>query len=298
MGVDDEYKMVSAQDEANDHLLERAGPISRSAYKKRSMFLSIALGAVVGAGVMFLFSMLFANNGYSFTKPAPTPTEAAKAEVQRVEVPVTTTATVTAPATTITQTVKVPAAAVPAQQNVDEAHLTTNGEITDCGHTVEEARAKGCVFDVMMQDWMPRPCYDEALSERYLLAGNWSWWADQEATTFLSLEEMRKGEHSVIYVIQDYHRQHCIYAWEKMVRAIRNDWPLIEELISYDHVMHCRHSTLSKESENIRGVRAPTAWTRCGLVKDWYGRFPGNSVSSVDKRSAEARFTEWYNEMP
>lgn len=272
--------MVSAQDDANDHLLERTGPITRSAYKKRNMFASIAIGALIGAAVTFLFSFLFAPSGYTIAQK-PAETQAAQ------QVAVTTTVTSVAPAATVTVAagsgVVLPGKA---QEGVDAGHIldTSAGTILDCGHTPEEARKRDCVFDVMMQDWMPRACHDEALSERYLATGNWTWWADAEATKSLSLEEMRKGEHTVIYVIQDYHRSHCIYAWEKFVRALRNDWPVIEELISYDHVMHCRHSTLSKASDTIRGVRAPTAYTRCALYKDWQGHFPANSVSSIDKR--------------
>lgn len=298
MGVDDEYKMVSSQDDASDHLLERTVPITRSAYKKRNMFASVAVGALIGAAVTFLFSILFAPQGYTITKAATAATTTV-ADALKAEVAVTTTVT-----NAFTTTVTVPAVAGSThaagsafgstfpQVGVDKDHQIEEGRIHECGHTPEEARAKGCVFDVMMQDWMPSACYDRALSERYLATGNWTWWADAEATKSIPLEDMRKGEHPVIFVAQDYHKSHCIYAWEMAVRAMRNDWPLIEELISYDHVMHCRHSTLSKHSEEVRGVRAPTAWTRCALYRDWQGHFPANSISSVDKRWIEMGSSE------
>ncbi|KAK3177735.1 hypothetical protein Dsin_033214 [Dipteronia sinensis] len=281
MGVDDEYKMVSAQDEANDHLLEQSAAISRASYRKRNMFASILVGAVIGAAAMFLVSLLFAPQGYSVTKSAPAATTTAAAE--KVEV---------APSTvTVTQTATIPGGTRIPQVGVDKAHIIPAGTILDCGSNPAEARAKDCVYDVMMQDWMPRPCYDEKLSERYLATGNWTWWLDVEATKSLTLEEMRKGEHGVIFVIQDYHKSHCIFAWEKATRAIRNEWPLIEELVSYDHIMHCRHSTLSKESENVRGVRAPTAYVRCALYDDWIGHFPANSEDSIAKRDPAAKWT-------
>eukprot|EP00249_Psilotum_nudum_P034443 c53501_g1_i1 orf=306-896(+) len=196
MGMDEEYKMISGQEDANDHLLEREAPISRSSYRKRNMFASLAVGAIVGAAVMFLLSFLFAPHGYPINKNAETQKEA------QIAAPVTVTATVTSAAVA---TGGVPIGSIAHQEGVDQYHRIPAGTILDCGQTPDEARAKDCVFDVMMQDWMPRPCYDEAISERYLKAGNWTWWADAEATRSLSLEEMRLGNHPVIFVIQDYH---------------------------------------------------------------------------------------------
>lgn len=279
MGVDDEYKMVSTSgDDANDHLLERTAPISRSSYKKRNMFASIVIGAFIGATLMFVINYLFSPSGSSVSESS------AAEQVQSATtatVTATLTATVTAPL--VLSTSSSTEADTPLVNPVvaDAAH-TQKELMTDCGNTPAEARAKGCVFDVMMQLWTPPACYDELLSERYLAGGNWTWWADPEATHELSLDEMRLGEHPVIFVIQDYHKEHCIFAWEKLVRALRNEWPLIEELVSYDHVMHCKHTTLSKHSDEVRGVRAPTGYTRCGKYKDWEGRLPANAMSSVD----------------
>merc|ERR1712098_299730 len=41
-------------------------------------------------------------------------------------------------------------------------------QIQHCGSNHTEAKALGCVYDVMMQLWMPAACYDEVLSERFL----------------------------------------------------------------------------------------------------------------------------------
>ena len=52
------------------------------------------------------------------------------------------------------------------------------GQVLDCGYSPSEARAKDCVYDVMMQDWVPQPCYDAILTEKYLAMGNWTWYGD------------------------------------------------------------------------------------------------------------------------
>jgi hypothetical protein len=154
-------------------------------------------------------------------------------------------------------------------------------QIQHCGSNWEEATELGCVYDVMMQLWMPPACYDGVLSERFLKEGNWTWWADAEAARIMSDEEMREGKHSVAFMMQDYHKHHCVFAMEKLVRALRNQWPLIPELVSYDHIVHCRHKTLMR-TDPVRGVRAPTGFTSCAPYDVWKNQLPEDHVSSTD----------------
>lgn len=173
--------------------------------------------------------------------------------------------------------------------NADAPLITLNSShhqnLKNCGGTPDEARAAGCVFDVMMQLWTPPECMDASLSERFLEAGNWTWYANIEASRIYTDEEIRKGDHDVVYVAQSYHRHHCIFAWERLVRAMRNQAPLIEELISYDHVMHCRHKTLTlpeEGAEQVRGVVAPTGYTKCASYDVWIQNLPFNKMSSTE----------------
>jgi len=144
------------------------------------------------------------------------------------------------------------------------------GRVLDCGHSPKEARAAGCVFDVMMQDWVPEPCYDEVLTERYLVEGNYTWYADSEGNV-MSDEEMRKGEHGEAWMTGGYHKAHCIFSWEKLIRAERNDRPISQELLSYDHILHCRMQTLGGDMHKRDGiaVRAPTNYAKCALYDTW-----------------------------
>jgi hypothetical protein len=168
-----------------------------------------------------------------------------------------------------------------------ETSLKSEGSlnIKGCGSTPAEARELGCIYDVMMQDWTPIECYDGVLTEKYLAKNNWTWWADSGAERAMSDEEMALGEHSVVYVAQDYHVKHCIFAWEKFVRAFRTQSPLITELISYDHVIHCRDHTILPaldSTKHIRGVVAPTGYTHCASYDIWINALPKNEHSSTD----------------
>jgi len=144
------------------------------------------------------------------------------------------------------------------------------GKILDCGGNPSEARDKGCVYDVMMQDWVPEPCYDSVLTERYLAEGNWKWYADGDGNTTISDEDIRKGEHGSAWMATSYHKAHCVFSWLKIIRALRNNWGISQELLSYDHVMHCAHGALKESSDDEGlGVRAPTNYAKCALYDTW-----------------------------
>ena len=141
-------------------------------------------------------------------------------------------------------------------------------EIKHCGSNADEARAQGCVFDVMMQEWTSPECYDSELTEHYLARNNWTWYSDASGERTMSDEEIRLGNHLVVFAIQDYHKKHCVFTWEKLIRALRTDSQVLEKLISYDHVTHCEHNTLFQTKE-VRGVSAPTGFSRCAPFAVW-----------------------------
>lgn len=194
--------------------------------------------------------------------------------------------------TAVAQTTSTPAAQVetpPAEvAKVEEPKVSNSptsdlGQILHCGGNYTEARELGCVYDVMMQLWMPKPCYDEVLSERFLAKGNWTWWSDPENGVTMPDDVMRKGEHSVAFMLMDYHKMHCIFAMEKLVRALRNQWMIIPELVSYDHIVHCKMKTLARpDGDNVKGVRAPTGFTSCAPYEVWKNQLPEDHTSSLD----------------
>lgn len=144
------------------------------------------------------------------------------------------------------------------------------GEILDCGWSTEEARAKNCVYDVMMQDWVPEPCYDGILTETWLAKGNWTWYSDGDGKTTISDDVMRLGEHGSAWMATSYHHAHCVFSWVKLVRALRNHRGISQELLSYDHVLHCSHGALMEDphDEGV-GVGAPTNYAKCALFETW-----------------------------
>ncbi|KIX03247.1 uncharacterized protein Z518_06799 [Rhinocladiella mackenziei CBS 650.93] len=270
MGLNHHYRSVSTNDESVP-LAQKEGQL-KSGWGKQSILLSLATGTLFVAIVAAILSTV-SSAVVNYTSSGAVSTASAEAVAASTSILTSPSAGPTGllDDDTITST-----------DPVDPTSDTA--AIQDCGGSPQEARDRGCVFDVMMQLWTPAPCYDEILSNRFLEVGNWTWYADTSATKTYTLEEMRRGEHDAVYVAQDYHVTHCIYAWEMLVRAMRNQEPMITELISYDHVIHCRHKTLQRSDggASIRGVRAPTGYTQCAPYDTWKNNLPPNEHSTTD----------------
>lgn len=266
MGLNSHYRTVSANDESFPLAPEKEG-LKRKGWGKQSILLSLATGTLFIAVIAAVLSTVSSAVLSYHSGAVATTTAAADATG------------------TVASAIANPTTAIDDDSMKAAAITPSADEIENCGYSPDEARAKGCVFDVMMQLWTPAACFDEILSNRFLEVGNWTWYADPSAAKAFTLEEMRLGEHDAVYVAQDYHITHCIYAWEKLVRAMRNQEPLITELISYDHVIHCRHKTLQRADggSSIRGVRAPTGYTQCAPYSTWVYHLPANEHSSTDK---------------
>jgi hypothetical protein len=108
-----------------------------------------------------------------------------------------------------------------------------------CGSTPDEARALGCVFDVMSFAWTPPACYDHSLSQQFLAEqGPWTFYLDHNATQPLVFEEL--SDYNIVWTEHSYHVVHCLYAWRRIHQAYLADTLLLPaELGSINHTTHC-----------------------------------------------------------
>lgn len=284
MGVDHNYNLVKEAendlDEPQQYQPQLRGHAVVAWWK---LVAGNLLAAAVGATIMFLF----ARTPIVIQSSSTTPTSAAKlAEVSAAPISLATaTLTVTATTTTTAKVSATTAALILATPGADDALVNNPAyKILDCGGSPEEARAKDCVYDVMMQDWVPKPCYDEVLTERYLAKGNWTWYADGDGNEIIPDDVMRKGEHGSAFMSNSYHKAHCVFSWLKLVRALRTSTGISQELLSYDHVLHCAHGALkAADSDNAGiGVSAPTNYARCAIYETWKLDFIPDKHNSTD----------------
>jgi hypothetical protein len=122
--------------------------------------------------------------------------------------------------------------------NHGSAHSNTG--IVACGSSPAEAKAMGCVFDVMSFAWTPPQCYDHATSQQYLdRNGPWIFYLDHNATQPLEFEDL--SDHEIVWTEHSYHIVHCLYAWERghMAMNMGKGTMIPGEMGSINHTRHC-----------------------------------------------------------
>lgn len=73
-------------------------------------------------------------------------------------------------------------------------------QINPCGHSAEEARARGCRYGMLYGAWLPEDCYDEETEENFKKYTNWRFWLQPNRTEEVSWDEVAKGEHEYVLV--------------------------------------------------------------------------------------------------
>ena len=111
-----------------------------------------------------------------------------------------------------------------------------------CGTTPEEARARGCKFDVILYSWVPPLCYDAELQQAYLDQRESEWYLERGGGSGarVSQERASTGEEPGLWLPWAYHDYHCQFIWKMMTRILRNSSMGIPgRLLEYYHTDHC-----------------------------------------------------------
>ncbi|KAK2010443.1 hypothetical protein LZ32DRAFT_660430 [Colletotrichum eremochloae] len=137
----------------------------------------------------------------------------------------------------------------------------------NCGETIQEARANGCVYDSLAAAWLPPHCRSPGLTAEFESLGpnepdatgnTWGYWHDKNQTHPMTLSEVsqlpeaaRRGQHARFFSTHEWHVVHCVFYWRKMWEAARcargepgascgKDGVLVIEK-RYDTLMHINH---------------------------------------------------------
>lgn len=121
-----------------------------------------------------------------------------------------------------------------------------------CGNSSTEARALGCVFDLLTNNWMPEYCSDPSTDAEYrawLLdpkrqLGAWAFYHDSKAEHQVASEHELSdlvGHH--IYTTTENHLAHCAFLARRMHRLITGDVAAVAHN-NFAHTMHCTSAIL------------------------------------------------------
>lgn len=134
-----------------------------------------------------------------------------------------------------------------------------------CGSTPQEARALGCVFDVMLSSWVQARCHDRDHMEAQMLKVQFPWFRDRNMTEPVLEEEVRLGEYGILYLYQNFHYEHCMYMWRLQIRAWRGGLPIDSGSWDMGHIEHCAQWMLNPKLHYPRNfTKVHLGFFRCG----------------------------------
>lgn len=107
-----------------------------------------------------------------------------------------------------------------------------------CGSSPEEAKQRNCMYDILSNHWVPKPCADQRSVEEYQSDGSWLGYRYENRTDLLTIDAM--GDLPVYYTSVRDHIVHCAALWKRQYRAFFEGRQNIDNIIvDTKHTMHC-----------------------------------------------------------
>ncbi|KAK2051543.1 hypothetical protein LY76DRAFT_479648, partial [Colletotrichum caudatum] len=126
-----------------------------------------------------------------------------------------------------------------------------------CGNSSTEARALGCVFDLLTNNWMPRYCSDPATDSEYRAwvlkperhLGSWAFYYDEKAGHQVASEEELSNLVGIhVYTTLENHLAHCTFVARRMHRLAIGEVAAVAHN-TFAHTMHCTSAILNAISD-------------------------------------------------
>ncbi|MCJ1440594.1 MAG: hypothetical protein MMC23_001080 [Stictis urceolatum] len=117
-----------------------------------------------------------------------------------------------------------------------------------CGATPDEATARGCVFEIMSQCWLPPACYDKDLEAEFL-QHDWHFFLRDgpgRSLREIPVSEVKTGTHFGAHITFGFHLTHCWYMQRKLQRSTMKGGYVDSYIGNLDHVHHCEKMLLHK----------------------------------------------------
>lgn len=135
-----------------------------------------------------------------------------------------------------------------------------------CGTSADEARSRGCIFELTGSSWVTPECYDPVTEQEFLSFKDWHYYRDFNYTEEVPISEVRQGNGNGYFVHHDYHQAHCGFLLKKMHRAV-NAGRKVDGLIkALSHTTHCIEWMLDPPMEHFNIPQfAYTKFPNCGV---------------------------------
>ncbi|KAH8662400.1 hypothetical protein BX600DRAFT_437796 [Xylariales sp. PMI_506] len=120
-------------------------------------------------------------------------------------------------------------------------HRSRRAELGSCGTSIEEAKAKGCVFDYLSFHWVRPECYYGDLMAEYRNRTNTTYYytRDLYPSNIIPFDEIMAGKYLTAWAKKEHHQAHCSYLYQMTSQALGNHLPIDHVAASMTHAAHC-----------------------------------------------------------
>lgn len=153
----------------------------------------------------------------------------------------------------------------PSKSRDPHHNITTNARLQTCGTTPTQARSLGCKYDILLNNWIPAPCYDDEFIQEYTDDESWGAYFDRNMTILLSPTEMSESE--FYYTSVRDHINHCAILWKKQFFAFYEQRRAIDTIVvSAGHTDHCAQYLMDVEESKIKeATRVERGFAGCWI---------------------------------
>lgn len=107
----------------------------------------------------------------------------------------------------------------------------------------QAAREAGCSFDLLINGYVPNPCFDFEMNKYFMEKADFGYYKDEAATTVIPQSELIAGDfekHKVVWLSTDSHYHHCMYIVNGSSRAhSRLGFVFLDSYLDQWHLQHC-----------------------------------------------------------
>ncbi|KAL2062924.1 hypothetical protein VTL71DRAFT_5996 [Oculimacula yallundae] len=130
-------------------------------------------------------------------------------------------------------------------------NITSNSKLIHCGNSTAEAKALDCRYDILLNHWVPSPCWEGDMVEEYQDDDSWTAYHDMNLTQPVkTVEEMADMDH--YWTSNRDHINHCAMMWKKQFWAMFDDRGVIDSLMaSPGHTDHCAQYLMDATLKNF-----------------------------------------------
>lgn len=144
-------------------------------------------------------------------------------------------------------------------------NITSNATLQTCGSTANEAREKNCQYDILLNNWVPAPCYDDEFVLEYTDDESWGAYADANMTIKLTPLEMSEAEY--YYTSVRDHINHCAVLWKKQFFSLYEERRAIDTIVANPgHTDHCAQYLMDVEESKVNeATRVERGFAGCWI---------------------------------